>query len=308
MKEWAMRELGFGEILDVIFQTVKSNLKGMLLITFLFFAPAVVIQLIGLQIGSFAIIFLSSIIFMIAYFLAMASVMLIVRDVRQEKDWNLREIARQARSRFWPLLGASILFGLLVFAIVLVLILIFGIFGGSIAGLAMVLGGGSVSPGVGILGAFGVFIMTVVFFVVYIFLMVRFSFYFPAVVFGESPPALSRSWRLTQNNVWRLIGLYIVITLFMLVIVMGPIFLLAKLSIPLVLTRLVQAILDIIYYVFYAAAMAVVYFDLVVRNEAGDLLDLTARYENAAPAHPANLEPAAAQAELHADASPEDKE
>ena len=313
MKEWATRELRFGEILDVSFQTVKGNLRSMLLISLLFWAPAFVVQVIGLltgftgssgYTGSMGILYLFLILRALAVMLSMAAVMLIVRDVRQEKDWRLREICRQVRSRFWPLLGASIMFGLLLVVFTLVLFLLFGLLFGlfNMSGISMFISRGSLSG----TGTLWMIIAFVAVFCLFLFLMTRFGFYFPAVVFGESAPALSKSWRLTKNNVWRLIGLYLVITLIMFVIVLAlSVILIIISSDSRLLTALIGTITSLIAYIFYSAVMAVVYFDLVVRNEAGDLLDLTAHYDNSAPAHPTSPEADAAQAELHTDISTE---
>ena len=282
MKEWGMRELGFGEILDVSFQTVKNNFSKMLMIMLILLAPASLYAFISYGTLNPLVIAIGIIINLVVYIFAMASVMLIVREVRQENEWDLGMIVRMAQSRFWPLLGSSICVGLLVTAIGFVYFLLFGI----LAGFSTVslLSGSNMFDGMGFLG----FVMIIAGICLIIFFSVRFSFYFPAVTYGEPAPGLSRSWHLTANYVWRLIGLFLVIYLIVMVVMLIPLSIMAVFfrffvnSVFLIV--LVQWLLSAISYMFITSVTAVIYFDLVIRNDAGDLRDLAAQYGAASTA------------------------
>ena len=277
MKEWGMRELGFGEILDVSFQTVKSNFSKMLMITLILLAPSSLYALISFGSLNPLVTVIGAIINLIVYIFTMAAVMLIVSEVRQENEWDLGMILRMALARFWPLLGSTLCVGLLVAAVGFVYYLLFGFVVGFSA--FSLFNSGNMFAGMGYTGGF---VMIIIGFCLIIFFSVRFGFYFPAVTFGEPAPALSRSWRLTANYVWRLIGLFLVIYLIVMVAMLIPLTIMAvffeSFIESLLLIILADWFFSAVCYMFVTATTAVIYFDLVIRNDAGDLRDLAAQY------------------------------
>lgn len=137
-----------------------------------------------------------------------------------------------------------------------------------------------------------------------IWLAVKLSMAFPAVVFERTGPfaAIGRSWALTKGNWWRVFGTLLVVFLisFVLQIVLAAVAggLLAagdsvsELAVAIVLT-LVNLLALALTYPLWASVTSVVYYDLRVRNEAFDLQLLAqgvgaepARFESA-PERPA---------------------
>jgi hypothetical protein len=303
VKEWGARELGFGEILDVGFRTLKENIGRMLLICFIIWLPAIIISLTAhLTSGIFSLSmdFLSLIVIVVAYVLSTAAVLLIVRDVRQEKESDLWEIGQQALARFWPMLGATICFGLLIVGSVFLLLFVLTIVGvaGALGNLSMLMSGD-------IFGSLG--LVAILILVAYmcglVFFMTRLGFHLPAVLFGTPAPGLSRSWRLTENNVWRLIGLFLVIFLVMMII-LTPVFILLELYIdPVFVVPLLTEIINVICMVVGSAVLAVIYFDLIVRNEGGDLLAMAAAHDQGLTEHQTASIAGVTQPESAADAA-----
>jgi hypothetical protein len=222
------------------------------------------------------VFYLASIISIIGLILSVAAVILIVGEVRQGKDLNLKEIGKQALSSFWPLLGGSLLLGLVLLIIMIPLIWYISFIGIDLVNIPMIMSGNII----GGIGTIGSVLATSVYIGIIVFLTVRFGFYFPAIVFGESAPALDKSWDLTKNHVCRLIGLYLVISLILFMIFEVPVSFLFRIIDAKILTTLIQTFLSLLTYIFVSATMAVVYFDLKVRQEAGDLLDLVALHDD----------------------------
>ena len=115
-----------------------------------------------------------------------------------------------------------------------------------------------------------------------IWLAVKLSMVFPAVVFERTGPfaAIGRSWSLTNGSWWRIFGTLLVVFLitFVLQIVLGGVVggLLAaadsvsELTAAIVLT-LVNLLALALTYPLWASVTSVVYYDLRVRNEGFDL-------------------------------------
>ena len=115
-----------------------------------------------------------------------------------------------------------------------------------------------------------------------IWLAVKLSMTFPAVVFERTGPfaAIGRSWALTKGNWWRVFGTLLVVFLisFVLQIVLAAVAggLLAagdsvsELTVAIVLT-LVNLLALALTYPLWASVTSVVYYDLRVRNEGFDL-------------------------------------
>lgn len=126
-----------------------------------------------------------------------------------------------------------------------------------------------------------------------IFLAVKLSMAFPALVFERTGPlaSLGRSWTLTKGHFWRTFGTLLVVFLitFVLQLVLAGIaggILGAsdsgELAVAIVLT-LVNLLTLALTYPLWAAVVSVVYYDLRVRNEGFDL-QLLARGVGADPA------------------------
>jgi glycerophosphoryl diester phosphodiesterase family protein len=122
----------------------------------------------------------------------------------------------------------------------------------------------------------------ILFFIPPIWLAIKFSMAFPAVIFERAGPfrAIGRSWRLTKNNWWRVFGTLVVVFLIALVVnfaltaVLGIVAAgsdsISEVAFA-VLNTVITLLTYMLTYPLWAAVMTVLYYDLRVRNEGFDL-------------------------------------
>lgn len=200
---------------------------------------------------------------------AEAAILFGIDHIRKNEEFTVKLLMKQAFSRFWPMIGSSILFGLIVFGIILIPIFVIGFTG--------VVGSMALNPIVGVLLAIVLFLA---FGAVIAFLLTRWSFYFGSVVLDRQSPGFGRSWRLTRGRTWVLIGLYIV---FYLIISIISFAVEATLGIALgnsVLLSIITNIVTLITTMIFSVGYGVMYFDLKTRHDADDLKELIDDYTN----------------------------
>lgn len=292
---------GFGEILDHTFQLSKNHFKDFFLILLIFMGPTYLLEAIiqlssgtsfFREVGSGSVWFeqilssfeqtntfdtsslgadigliLVGLIGFLLFPIAEAAVLLVVANIRKKEEYSVSLVIKQAFSRFWPILGSNILFGLITFGFIIVPIVIITIFG---------VMGGFVNPILGILVSIVLFLG----FAVGIgLLLTRWSFYFASVVLKEESPGFSRSWRLTNKQTWKLMGLYIVFYLIISAIsfaiqVTFGIFLGNS-----VLLSMISNIATLFTTMIFSVGYAVMYLDLKTRHDADDLKELIEDYK-----------------------------
>lgn len=202
--------------------------------------------------------------------LARASIIAAIDQLQNEDAVSVKAAIKRAFSRFWPLLGSSIVYSLCIFGILI--------------GFSLIL----------ILTAFltlpGIIFVVIIYLAGLIFtlyLAVRWTFYYPAVLFEKVAPGLRKSWQLTRGSFWRLIGIYIVIFIITSVIkgVISAVVngFLGGSILSEVISDLVAIMADMV----TSIGFAVVYFDLRVRNDNDDLLDMLEDYKDEDPTNPA---------------------
>ncbi|MFC4618708.1 glycerophosphoryl diester phosphodiesterase membrane domain-containing protein [Camelliibacillus cellulosilyticus] len=305
------RPLSFGEVLDKIFRLVKSRFVPYFTIILFLVGPYYLFKLLGSVAGgtsffretrkeasNFITAFLNNlsqedvsvgipwpdinagtVIFsIIAALLAIilipiahAAIILATDPTIQGKP-DVGASIKRAFSRFWPVFGSTLLFGLIisgmVFGCTLILVTVLNILP---AGIALL---------------FLLFYLAALVFIIYF--AVRWCFYLPSVVYEKIAPGLGKSWQLTRGNFWRLFGLFIVV--FIITAIISGIItsvvnaILGASIVSEIIADLVALVVDMITYVGFA----VVYFDLRVRNGNEDLLDLIDSYEDEAPPTPAD--------------------
>jgi hypothetical protein len=103
-------------------------------------------------------------------------------------------------AQVWRLIGAYLLLSILFWGIAL-----FFVFG--ITGIAILLS--KVSPGVQVLITTLISIAAICW---GIYAAVRVAFFLPAVVVAENHIGIGRSWNLGRGNFWRIVGIYLVVT------------------------------------------------------------------------------------------------
>ena len=186
--------------------------------------------------------------------------------MRKNEEFTIGSVIKRAFSRFWPILGSTLLFGLIVFGIIIIPIIIVTLVG---------LFGSAANPVAGIISAIILFLG----FAVGIgYLLTRWSFYFGSVVFGDDFPGLSRSWSLTRNRTWTLMGLYIV---FLLIISCISFALEITFSLLLgnsVLLSMIVNVATIFTTLIFSVGYAVMYLDLKMRHDADDLKEMIEDY------------------------------
>ncbi|WP_225942053.1 hypothetical protein [Sporosarcina limicola] len=287
------RPKGFGEILDLTFSLSKNKLRDFFFISLIFMGPIYLIQaLISLASGvsffrefgvgeawhekiisSFdgteSVSLGTTLVGITSFFLfpvASAATLLVVNRIRKNEAYTIISAIKQAFSRYGPIIGSSILFSLitigLIFVSVMIVIFIFIAAAASSSTIGVVLGITlSLTIAIGIA-----------------YLLTRWSFYFGSAVLGEGSPGFTRSWKLTRNRGWPLIGLYIIFSLIIGVINVTIEFTFGMFLGNSVLLSMIISLASIFTTMIFSVGYAVMYLDLKVRHDADDLKEMIEDY------------------------------
>lgn len=304
MDKWVEKRRDFGEILDLTFLVLRKQFSKMLLIMLILTGPILLVQAIAMYSGGIPIIpgtagdystlenFLSALestgieqalftvggielailiitlILLIIVLLpvALAAIIILTERVKNGESVEIAPIIKQAFSRFWALLGGSIVYFLILFGLIFVPSM--GV------PFLFILGVPDISPIIivalivaGFAYLFGA-----------IYLLTRWSFYFTAIVFEKVSPGLRKSWKLTKGQFWRLVGLYIVLNIIVSIITYALQFASNIFLTGSILGYLIYTLVTALSYLIMNVAYAVVYFDLRVRNEGADLEEMLESY------------------------------
>ncbi|WHY75333.1 hypothetical protein QNH20_14375 [Neobacillus sp. WH10] len=292
---------GFGEILDHTFSLSKNRFKEFFMILIIFMGPVYLLQAIiqfasgtsffrqvgtgdnwfernlssfidsgsfdssslDFGIGLIVVSLVSALLFPVAE----AAILFAINHIRNEEEFTVGSVIKQAFSRFWPMLGSSILFGLITFGIIIfpLVIIIIGFASAMVD-----------NPIAGIL--FGILL----FFVCAIgigLLLTRWSFYFGSVVLDKTSPGFSRSWRLSKNRTWALMGLYIVFYIISSIISTAIQFTFGAFLGTSVLLYMISNLASLFTTMIFSVGYGVMYLDLKTRHDADDLKDLIDDYK-----------------------------
>lgn len=294
---------GFGAILDHTFSLSKNRFKDFFMILLIFMGPVYLFQAIlqlisgtsffrevgtggtwyeqiltsfketgtfdstslGADIGLIVIGLLSAILAPVAE----AAILFVINHVRKNEEYTVSSVIKQAFSRFWPMIGSSILFGLICMGIIIIPL-----------GIAIVSGvavGAMVDPVIGIL-------LGIVLFLGFALgvglLLTRWSFYFGSVVLDKDSPGLGRSWRLSRKRTWVLLGLYIVFYLIISSIGFGVQMTFGIVLGNSVLLTLISNIVTLFTTMIFSVGYGVMYLDLKTRHDAEDLKDMLEDYKS----------------------------
>lgn len=293
---------GFGEILDHTFQLTKNRFKDFFMILLIFMGPVYVVQAIlqlssgtsffrevgsdgewfeqiltsfeesgtfdssslGADIGLIIIGILSAILAPVAE----AAILFTINHVRQNEDYSVGSVIKEAFSRFWPIIGSSILFGLISLGIIIVPIVIIAFTGVVVAA--------AVHPVGGILLGIVLFL---VFAILVGLLLTRWSFYFGSVVLDKVSPGLGRSWRLTRKRTWVLLGLYIVFYLIISCISFGVQMTFGMVLGNSVLLTLITNLITLVTTMIFSVGYGVMYLDAKTRHDADDLKEMLEEFK-----------------------------
>ncbi len=297
MNENITKPLGFGAILDQTFRIIKSNFKPLFMITFFVMVPIFALQSLILSLtgrdlivsgdpgqnlieqlitGADSVVnttiqedlisaFVNLLILFATPILA-GAITWAVKYARDGKDLLAKEMIKKTLPRYWPLLGSTLLFGLITFALLLPCFIIIGLTSVTFMFVDPIFG-----FGIMMLFSLGIFIGLGL-------LLTKWSLYLPAVLFDEVAPGLSKSWRLTKKQTWKFFGLFIV--LFIITTIISSI-----LQLPLiflgnsVLFQLLTNVISLITSIVFTVGYAVMYLDASVRQEGTDLKEMIKEYE-----------------------------
>ena len=210
---------------------------------------------------------ITGILSMILLPIAEAAILFALNHIRKNEEYTVKMVIKQAFSRFWPIIGSAILFGLITVGIIIIPIMIVS-FGGVF--------GASMDP---IRGVIFVIITILAFGVGIGYLLTRWSFYFGAVVLENEAPGLSRAWSLTKNRTWPLMGLYIVFTLIVTIINSSVELSFGAVLGSSVLFSLIVNVVTLFTSMVFAVGFAVMFLDLKIRHDGDDLKEMIEDYD-----------------------------
>ncbi|MEH7131129.1 hypothetical protein V7103_23335 [Neobacillus drentensis] len=292
----------FGEILDHTFQLTKNRFKDLFMILLIFMGPVYLFQAIlqllsgtsffrevgsggawfeqilssfeetgtfdssslGADIGLIVVGLISAILAPVAE----AAILFTINHVRKNEDYTVGSVIKQAFSRFWPMIGSSILFFLITIGIIIIPLAIVGVIGSVVATMVNTVLG--ILLGVVLFLGFAVGIGL---------LLTRWSFYFGSVVLDKDSPGLGRSWRLSRKRTWALMGLYIVFYFIISSISFGVQMTLGIVLGNSVLLTLISNLVTLVTTMIFSVGYGVMYLDLKTRNDADDIKEMLEDYK-----------------------------
>lgn len=293
---------GFGEILDHTFQLTKNRFKDFFMILLIFMGPVYLVQAIlqlssgtsffrelgsegewfeqvltsfeesgtidssslGADIGLIIIGILSAILAPVAE----AAILFTINHIRRNEDYTVGSVIKKAFSRFWPIIGSSILFGLISLGIIILPVAIIAFTGVVVATTVHPIGG--ILLGIVLFLGFAVLVGL---------LLTRWSFYFGSVVLDKVSPGLGRSWRLTKKRTWVLLGLYIVFYLIISCITFGVQMTFGIVLGNSVLLTLITNLVTLVTTMIFSVGYGVMYLDAKTRHDADDLKEMLEEFK-----------------------------
>ena len=204
----------------------------------------------------------------VLYPIAYVAIIYTIEAIKNQEEYTVGSVIKKAFSRFWPIFGSSLLFVVIAIGIVFVPILFI---------VMITVVGALVNPIVGII-MYIILILALGGVVTYF--LTRWGLFLSAVAFEPCAPGLGRSWNLTRKNFWRTFGLLVVIGAITFVISAVFELLFTALLGYSVLYSILINMLSIITTIFFSVGYALIYFDLKLRNDGDDLMDMIENYES----------------------------
>lgn len=304
---WYTKPLVISEMLDAMFQIIKRNFAALFLISIILLAPFYLIQGVlfwngGLSffrqetegpwymvfmdksleemVANFSIpqlLSLFAVWFLLFYILmpmAEAATLVAIDQIRRGEKIQPIACIKKAFSRFWALIGGSIVYGVIVFGLIFLVSLVIG----ALIGLIWLTDG--------FFGIQALFVSAIILAVLLgiggliglIYISVRLSFYFAVIVFEKVSPGITQSWNLTRKSFWRA---FLMATNVMILswIISGAFEVLFTFLLGYsVLGILLLDFVNIFTYMLVFVGYGVVFFDLKLRNEGTDLKTMMNEY------------------------------
>lgn len=306
--EWIEKPLTIGNIIGLTFQVSKKYFGKLLPFLLLLIGPAYIVILLSLLAGGtpllvdpdtrlfagqitessnlpagfggfqMALYFVGLFILVfISVPIAYASIILAVDRIRKNESFTTGEIIRKAFSRYGALLGGSIVYFLIYLGIYFGLGIIIMLSVGFSFGFDIFLGQGISDLAMqGLGGKIAILILLgIVSLCAFIYLLFRWSFFFPAIVFEKVSPGIGKSWRLTRHNFWRVFAVYLIFSVIFVAISVAVIFIFQALLGSSILYMFLFFLLCMLMAMVSIVAYAITYFDLRFRNEQETLKTVT---------------------------------
>lgn len=199
---------------------------------------------------------------------------------------HLKDAMKQALGRFWPLVGSTVVYGLIAIGVMiaffLLCMLLFFLLAFAVGGAfdpLLLVGKDSNPVFMVLLFIFGYFAFIIGSILVPGYFLLRWSFYMPVVLFEGNGIGIGESWKLTKGNFWRLLGLFLVLSLLYSIFSGGVQALITGTMGMSIVAQLILVLLSCLLMPWMSIVYALAYFDLVVRKEGTDLQFMLSKQE-----------------------------
>lgn len=317
MNQTPLAPMGVGKLLDRSFEVYRKHFGAFFLMTLMLFGPFLLLQdILIFDLGSMSFfvqdtdgsdfwesmagrfaaeesIMTDQIGFLLLYLLVVLPLMafgaypqllsgsiLLTKAAIEGRELGIRDALKQSFRRFWPLVGATAVYALVIIGIILGFMLVCALFfflitlasGATFDSLFEGDGVGPIVFAIFFVIAYVVFLLVIM--VVPGFFMLRWGFYLPYTLLEGEGVALGKSWRLTQGNFWRLFGLYLVLVVLYSVLSGGlQAVITAAMGIS-IISQLIMLLVSCLLTPGMMIVYALAYFDLRVRKEGTDLFSM----------------------------------
>ncbi|WP_078548793.1 hypothetical protein [Litchfieldia alkalitelluris] len=293
---------GFGEILDHTFRLAKNRFKDFFMIMIILVGPIYLLQAIiqmfaGTNlfretgtggawyeqimtsfedpayigetpslVGELGAVFVG-LLSLILLPVAQAAIMYAINHIKFNEEYTVGSVIKRAFSRFWPIIGSSILFGLILFGLIAVPLIVI-----TTGGFILSTANPMLAIGLGIIIFLGSAVGIG-------FLVTKWSFYFGSVVIDEEAPGLTRSWHLTFGRTWILMGIFIIFYLIISSVSFGIELTFGAIFGNSVLFTLIVNLVSLITTMILSVGYTIMYLDLKTRHDGDDLKEMIEQYE-----------------------------
>lgn len=257
MNEVFLRPLTVGELLDKAFRIYRKKFATLIGIVAVVLVPESILRLlIILYAGAASTQLETSLSSFLQIFMVLALVVYISHTYL-EKEISLRDSYSQGLKRFWSVFGANFLVGVAI---------------GLPLGIVMIC----------LLTAGAVSILAILAWLpVAVYISTRWSLAMPAILLENigASEGLKRSWDLTKDNFWRVMGTSFAAGLLTILITTLPIlfadYLFSMTDLPLRVTQIIDLCIEqvavLLAIPFSRAVIVLIYYDLRIRKEGFDL-------------------------------------
>jgi hypothetical protein len=199
---------------------------------------------------------------------------------------GVKAALRQSMRRFWPLVGSTVLYILIIIGVFIAFFVICGLF----FVLFTVATGATFETLFDDSSDINPVLMVVVFLIAYLlfiigimlvpgFFMIRWGFYLPLVLLKGAGVGLGQSWELTKGNFWRMFGLYFIVMILYSTFSGGVQIILIGAMGQSVISLVLQVLFGCLLMPWMLIVYALAYLDLNVRLEGTDLQALLNQHQ-----------------------------